>query len=162
MKISTFLIVAVTLLVSCSKQTETATKDTEEAKSEKPRIRLSMDGMISVGKCRLIGTVVSIDNQMMSPDTKSPCAQAPCRAIVRVDSILGYGSGFGAPLAVGQEMPMHFAFTLNSTKELFKDMAVQLPGLKVGSRFQADVGGTGSEERGSDARATVSIYKVME
>ena len=160
MKNTTLFLAAITLLVSCSKQTETATKESEDSKTGRPRIEMGMDGIFPVGKCRMVGTIVSIDERYTSPDAKNPCAQAPCRAVVRIDSILGYGSSFGAPLSIGQQVTMHFMFTLNPTKELFKDMAMSLPGLKVGSRFRADV--EGGAEQTNAARATVSTYVTIE
>ena len=64
----------------------------------------------------------------------------PCRGIVRIDSILGYGSSFGNPLAVGQRVNVHFAFALApTTKDLFPNMTETYPGLELNSRFRADV-----------------------
>ena len=44
-----------------------------------------------------------------------PCSKPPCRATVLVDSVLGYGSSFGAPLAAGRSIRAEFTFTLAAT-----------------------------------------------
>ncbi len=94
---------------------------------------------ISPGQCRIIGTIVSIAEIQQTGNADSPCSQAPCQAIVRVDSVLGYGQGFIRPLSKSKEVPISFKFTLSPTRDLFKNMTTMYPGLTVGSKFRATV-----------------------
>ncbi len=93
---------------------------------------------LSPDHCRIIATVVSIEN-LLSGHPGDPCSKAACTAAIRVDEILGYGSGFNKPLSKGSEIRVRFLYTLASTKELFPAMNPGLPGLKVGSSFEADL-----------------------
>ena len=84
-----------------------------------------------------MGTLVSVDSTL---DGSGPCSKAPCRGTIRVDSIVGYGSAFGSPLSLNQQIEAHFTFTLApTTKYLFPNTTLALPGLTVGEKFQADV-----------------------
>ncbi len=94
---------------------------------------------IPPGHCRIIGTIVSIDAIQKTGNADAPCSQTPCRAVVRVDSVLGYGQGFIKPLAMSKEFSAIFKFTLGPTKDLFQNMTKTYPGLEVGSKFLADV-----------------------
>ena len=94
---------------------------------------------IPPGHCRIIGTIVSIDAIQKTGNADDPCSQAPCQAVVRVDSVLGYGQGFIKPLAKSKEFLAIFKFTLRQTKDLFKNMTKTYPGLEVGSKFLANV-----------------------
>jgi len=94
---------------------------------------------IAPNHCRIIGTIVSVDPDFRTGEPGTPTAEEPCLAVVRVDSVLGYGSAFGRPLAQGREIEVLFKFTLSPTKDLFPRLARHYPGLKAGSRFQADV-----------------------
>lgn len=126
------------LVISCSsshKETKTAEPSKKEA-----LLRASSEQrhQIPPGSCRLIATVVSIDDSLAeNPD--DPCSQTPCRAVVRVDSVLGYGQGFAPPLARGNELEVTFKFTLHPTDTLFPNMTQSYPGLAVGETFLADV-----------------------
>lgn len=93
---------------------------------------------LSPDHCRIIATVVSIEN-LLSGHPGDPCSKAACIAAIRVDEILGYGSGFNKPLSKESEIRVRFLYTLASTKELFPAMNPGLPGLKVGSSFEADL-----------------------
>ncbi len=92
---------------------------------------------IPPGHIRIVGTVVRV--LAPSGSTASPCDQFACDAQVRIDSVLGYGSGVTAALAAGQQVRMHFPFTLHPTREARPDLQVDLPGLQEGDRFRADV-----------------------
>ena len=94
---------------------------------------------IAPGQCRIIGTIVSIAEIQKTGNVDDPCSQAPCQAIDRVDSVLGYGQGFTSPWSKSREVPITFKFTLSPTKNLFQNMTKTYPGLKVGSKFLADV-----------------------
>jgi hypothetical protein len=75
---------------------------------------------------------------------RDPCSLYPCTATVRVDSVLGYGSGFANALGPGQILEIRFAYTLAPSKQAYPDAAFSLPGLSVGEKFQADI--SASEE----------------
>jgi hypothetical protein len=122
-------------LMSCSDQTKKAVRDEDQHRPAKPTADQNI--RISPGKCRIVGTLVSVDPTM---DKEGPCSKAPCRGTVRVDSILGYGSAFGNPIATNTQIQVRFAFTVAPTSEdLFPNMTERLPGLNVGSHFQADL-----------------------
>lgn len=89
--------------------------------------------------CRIIGTIVKIDSTVKSSVPTDPCSKAPCRAIVRIDSVLGYGAAFPRPLSTGDLLTIDFAFTLAPTKDLLPSMSKIYPGLHVNSQFAADV-----------------------
>jgi hypothetical protein len=60
--------------------------------------------------------------------------------MVLVDSILGYGSAFGNPIAAGRQINVRFEFTTApTTKALFPTMDVRLPGVSVGTRIRTDL-----------------------
>ena len=89
--------------------------------------------------CRLIGTVVSIDEEFRTGGPDDPCSKAPCLAVVRIESIIGYGPAFGQPLAIGREIPVLFKFTVLPTEDFLPELSRHYPGLTTGSRFRADL-----------------------
>ena len=94
---------------------------------------------IPPGYCRIVGTIISIDSTLDKSYAKNPCSRKPCNAVVRVDSILGYGSAF-PPLLTGKLIQLHFYFTLSpTTRDLFPNMTELYPGLTVGSSFIGDI-----------------------
>ena len=126
---------ALTGLLACSAQTDKSVRG--EDQQQKPGLITEQHNQIAPGKCRIVGTLVAIDSAM---EQSGPCSKAPCRAIVRIDSILGYGSAFGSPLALNKQIAIRFGFTLApTTKELFPNMTNRLPGLEIGSKFQSDL-----------------------
>ncbi len=90
------------------------------------------------GHVQLVGTIIRILD-MRTGQEGDPCASYPCQAVVRVDSVLAYGSGVQGILSSGDEVVMHFTFTLAPTREARPDIEVALPGLKEGDRFRAIV-----------------------
>jgi hypothetical protein len=134
MRIRPFLaIVVLTGLAACASQSDKSVRD----EGQKPRPIAAQGERIAPGKCRMVGTLTSIDTTL---EATGPCSKAPCRATVRVDSVLGYGSAFGAPVAVAAQIAVHFAFTVApTTSDLFPNMTERLPGLQVGSKFQTDI-----------------------
>lgn len=94
---------------------------------------------IPPGQSRIIGTIVSIDEIQKTGNADDPCSKAPCQAVVRVDSVLGYGQGFIRPLSKNKEVPITFKFTLSPTKGLFQNMTKMYPGLEVDSKFLANI-----------------------
>ncbi|MEX1138539.1 MAG: hypothetical protein WEB33_10200 [Bacteroidota bacterium] len=113
------------------------------------------------GHCRIIGTVVSIDPSL-STMTDDPCAKAPCVATVKVDEIVGYGSGFVGNLGKGSEVKVRFQYTLTPTSEMFPAMSPPLPGLDTGSKFQADVRMNNALMGSDQVTYVVDRYQVLE
>ncbi len=88
---------------------------------------------------RIIGVVTNIHDITETSDLSGPCSREPCRATIRIESVLGYGAAFGRPLAKGSEIPVFSPFTLMPTNTRFPDLKKDYPGLSVGSRFRADI-----------------------
>ena len=155
-----FLIASIVFIFTACSSSKTSSDSAKQTDSSEPKNRILPVGEpIPVGSCSVVGTILSIETDRRSPDVSSPCSKAPCWATVRIDSILGYGSGFDKPLAVGGQVSVMFGFTLEPTKDLFPNMSESYPGLQVGSRFFANV--RASSGMGSDkASYTVFGYKV--
>jgi hypothetical protein len=117
------------LLFSCS-----ATKETAD-QANQPQIA---GPAVAPGHCRIVGTIVKIEDSR-SAKSDDPCSKAPCVATVRVEEILGYGSGFARTLHKADEIQIQFRSTLGPTKEILPQITPPLPGLAVGSKFQADL-----------------------
>lgn len=115
---------------------------------------------IPPGNCRLVGKVVAILPQR-DADKQSPCGQVPCRARVRVQRILGYGAAFQPPLAEGQQIKVYFAFTLSPTGKYFPELASPLPGLPVGSLFEADITAPAEPATAGKSWFRVTTYKAL-
>ena len=130
-RVSLLLLAALMLaLAGCKSSDETkGDKDTQAAVQQKPD--LPPPG-IAPGRCRLVATVVSVD-PTLSVMAGDPCGTAPCLAVVRIQEVLGYGSSFGSVLGKGQEVNVRFRYTLKES------LQPKLPGLDVGSVFQAEV-----------------------
>jgi len=145
--------VCATFLISCgsSKSNQEGMKQSDST----PKIQLAGEP-IPPNHCRIVGTVVAIDQSLKSSDPQSPCAKAPCSATVRIDSIMGYGSAFGSSIAVGQQVQIMFGFTLSPTKEILPQLTQAYPGLKVGSSFTANV--RSDEGLGGKTSYTVNQY----
>lgn len=114
------------------------TEQTEDQTQHKNAGQAFANGkQIAPGHCRIIGTLVAVDSTL---ENEGPCSKAPCRGVVRVDSVIGYGSSFANPVAVAQRIDVRFAFTIAATtEELFPNMTDRLPGLHIGERFQTDL-----------------------
>ncbi len=104
-----------------------------DTSSHTPRMRATP------GTCRIIGTIMAIDPELQSASPKQPCANAPCKATVRVDSVLRRGAEFKGDFSAGSIVEMNFAFTLRPTSEVMPHLKDPYPGLDVGSRFEAEV-----------------------
>ena len=120
-------------LVSCSSTKEMADQNQKNAPQ-------SAGPGVAPDHCRIVGTVVKVETSGSS-DATDPCSKAPCLATVRVEQILGYGSGFARTLHKDEEIKVRFSLTLSPTKEILPEVVPPLPGLSVGSRFQADITG---------------------
>jgi hypothetical protein len=151
------IIVLAFALAGCSHQSRNAVKE-EKQSSGMAGSRPAMDQRVNVApqRCRIVATILAIDNELLKQGD-SPCAKVPCNASARVDSILGYGSSFGNPLAIGETIMLHFAFTLSpNTKEFFPTMSENYPGLVIGSQFSAEI--ESQPEVNSPARRQFIVY----
>jgi hypothetical protein len=129
--------IALACFMACSAQTDRATRSEGRLQQSTQMPIVDRQVRIAPGRCRIVGTLVAIDSVL---EKGGPCSKAPCRGFVRVDSVLGYGAAFGNPVAVSERVDVRFAFTLAPmSKELFPNMTEQLPGLQIGTRFQADL-----------------------
>src|SRR5947209_3055164 len=73
---------------------------------------------IAPGTSRILGTIVRIDSLPSSTNPADPCSKATCRALVRIDSAVGYGDGFPEVLESGDTLLATFVYTLSPTKNL--------------------------------------------
>ncbi len=128
------LVAVLTLSCSSSRQEQSAAET-----SEKEKAMVSEGQRIPPNHCRVVATIVAIKPDLKGSTEKDPCGKSPCVATVKIDSVLGYGSAFGSTLGSGKEIELRFTHTLSPTKEILPDINPPLPGLAVGSRFQADV-----------------------
>ncbi len=120
----------------------------------------SPEASIPPGHIRISGTVV----QVMAPDTAQAsgvCARYACRAQVRVDSVLGYGSGVTVTLSAGETVSVYFPFTLEPTRQVRPELQVDLPGLQLGDRFRADLAVQGPGPGGGEVTFVVYHYHVQ-
>ena len=142
-------------LVGCRASKE----NTRETSSTVQRMPAQPGPGISPGHCRIVGTVTAIEQQKTgNPD--DACSKAPCIASVRVEEVLGYGSGFTDILGTGKEIRVKFRYTLAPTSELFPQMAPPLPGLEVGAKFQTDLLTLGPSMAGRDESGyIVELYQ---
>ena len=142
-------------LVSCS-----STKDmADQNQNTKPQ---PAGPGVAPGQCRIVGTVVKVEMSGSSDET-DPCSKAPCLASVRVEEILAYGSGFARTLHKDEEIKVQFRLTLSPTKEILPEIVPPLPGLSVGSKFQADLTGGPVPMMGGQQGApqyTTDLYQV--
>ena len=94
---------------------------------------------IPPGQCRIVGTIISIDSTLDKYSSKDPCSIHPCNAVVRVDSIIGYGNSF-PPLRQRSSINLNFIFTLGpTTKDLFPNLNEFYPGLSTGDSFIGNI-----------------------
>ncbi len=144
------LVLAISVL-GCSSGRQTQQTSVKET--------ITRGAAIPPNHCRIVGTIVGVDSVLDRSDTTSPCSRFPCRATVRIDSVLGYGMAFPQPLAVGTTVEAAFLFTLHSTAGLFPGMAETFPGLKVGDVFRADLRGLESDFPGGRSPVSYSIAR---
>ncbi len=125
------------LLLACSARvSKTEQGETQSTQEKNPAAQIQ-PARISPGHCRIIGTLVGVDSTL---DVSGPCSKAPCRATIRVDSVLGYGAAFPKPIAVNSQIEVRFAFTVGpTTNELFPNLTERFPGVQLGNKFKTDV-----------------------
>jgi hypothetical protein len=95
---------------------------------------------VSPGYASIVGTVTQVEATLDTLSTEKPCGNVPCYAIVRVDSILGYGSSFGNPLVKGSTIRLKFMFTVEkTTKEYFPNLKEHFPGVVINSKLKGNI-----------------------
>lgn len=152
--IQRFLILLIVIVLGCrSTQQESVKSDDGRQEQMKPT---EPGPGVPPDHCRVVGTIVAVTTAIGS-NSDDPCAKAPCIAVVKIDEILGYGSAFGTPLKKGKEIRVQFRYTLGPTKEHFPTMSPELPGLTVGSKFQADVRAPAATIAGEPQTSTFSV-----
>lgn len=116
-------------LVSCSSNVSRQSAGSMKQHAEK----------FAPGTVSITGRIVSIDSSRISENPDEPCGKFPCWAKVKVESILGYGPG--APVVSRNDtLDTRFAFTLApTTKDMFPNLKIKLPGLDVGVGFSASI-----------------------
>ena len=133
MKVLKYVLIFIVVFAACKSSYNKKTDETQSIQTLKVKPN-------PPNTCRIFGTIISIDENFSSENADDPCRKAPCLAIVRVDSILGYGQGFIRPLAKGKTIEVSFKFTLGATEALFPNMQETYPGLNPGDSFMAEVG----------------------
>jgi len=123
--------------ITATTKTQNQDKMKQVATASKPG-PVNTSGQVAPGSCRLVGEIVAIQSQL-APDRTSPCGKVPCKATVKVKKVIAYGAAFKPPLTEGQEISVYFAFTLSPSAAYFPNLTTPLPGLEVGSLFQADL-----------------------
>jgi hypothetical protein len=109
--------------------------------------------------CRVIATVVSIDQVSRSPNPTDPCSKAPCRASLRIGQVLGYGVAFPVALTEGEIIPVNFAFTTAPTREVMPHMTESFPGVQIGTRLEANLVSVETLKDGSGDSRVYVIYR---
>ena len=107
------------------------------AERARPAVPQAMDD-VGPNEARVLGTLTGILSQRAA---SGPCAQAACHGIIRIDSVLEYGSAFPRPLSKGEHLEARFAFTLESTDEAGVTIDTPFPGVELGASFWADLQG---------------------
>ncbi len=153
---------AMCLIVLCLFSFSCRSSRKEEAGGENSKDKVQqippIGETIPPNHCRIVATVVAIDSSYRSGNSSDPCSKAPCRASVRVEEIVGYGPAFTRPLAVGEVIPVSFAFTVAPTKDLFPNMTQSYPGVRVGTRITTDVQGLEDIVKEGGPHVSFSIY----
>ena len=147
---------AALLCSSCS-----PAKDPATGRRESPPVPPSpslTQAPIPPNACRVRATILAIDSSVSSDSSTDPCSRYPCRATVRIDEVLGYGSAFSTPLAAGGTLPVRFTLTLAPSAVVFPEMNPGLPGLTAGDSFAADIEGGGPAIGGAARLFTVRTY----
>ncbi len=136
---SLFALALAIILLACgtSKQEKIQGEQTE-----KEKLVMNAPPPISPNHCKVVATVDSIDRKLRGTSAKDPCSKAPCVAMVKIDSVLGYGSAFPKALAPGMKLNVKFAHSINPTKDVWPEIQPPLPGLRVGAKFEALINGT--------------------
>ena len=153
----------ISILVSCQSARNEKKSDESSVAQQTAAKPFAVPSSIAPNHCRILATVVAIDTVLKAANPNDPCAKAPCNATVRVDSLLGYGSGFPATLSRGQQISARFRFTTAPTAGLLPELSQNFPGVRVGTKILADVEGSQAPafgETSGGAAFTISGYEV--
>ncbi len=104
---------------------------------------------------RIRGVIVS---QSLSKKETGTCLQYPCWALIKIEKVFGYGSGFSGSIGLGDIVEVRFASTLLPTESLFPNRENHLPGLSSGETFLADL----KQKLGIDLSGQNSTYEIDE
>ncbi len=170
------LMASMILIFSCkSQQVNSSSKADEKAatakegqttsatKSVKQNQLISISEQnLSPNHARINATLIYINPVLMPGDTSNPCSKAPCKAKLRVNEVLGYGSSFGNPLSSGDTIYTTFMFTTHATtKDLFPAFKEFYPGVKVGDKIQTDLESRLGMGGGGSVSYFVYGYKIL-
>jgi hypothetical protein len=86
------------------------------------------------GACRFAGTISEV---LPVEKTTGACANVPCLAFVRIDTVYGYGAAFVTSLSAGTILKIRFPLTLQPTRALFPAMRDLPPPLGKGDGLTA-------------------------
>lgn len=144
---------ATLLLLALLATTVFACRSSEETNSEKKEEATEMQRPpdpgpgIPPGQCQIVGTIVAV-NAALSMDTNDPCSKAPCKAIVRVVEVEGYGMGFESRIG-NREISVTFVGTVGD--------------LKIGSRFRANVlqGSASINDAGKEPEFRIANFTIL-
>ena len=114
---------------------------------------------LAPGTCRVIGVVAGVEQELDDANPNSPCGKAPCRAAIKIESILGRGRDFNALFESGDTLAVHFAYTTAPTQSLFPDMDAHYPGVATGDTIQVDLKMGGESMTGANkTQPPLTIY----
>ena len=110
---------------------------------------------VSPDHARVRGVIVSV----FSPKKETgSCLKYPCWALVKIDKVLGYGSGFNRAITLNDTVEVRFASTLLPTEPIFPNRREHLPGLSTGETFVADL----RQKLNNDLSGQSSNYEIDE
>ncbi|MGB3180455.1 MAG: hypothetical protein WBB45_03645 [Cyclobacteriaceae bacterium] len=145
---SLFTIVSVALAFTACRNTESGTSvpeqpietTTEVSDMEKP----DLGETVPPATARIMGEVIEIVKPTEAAITESYCDSLPCRARIKIVSLIGLGDGFTAELDMNDTITAYFPTPALSTEELITGNDSDLKeyttsGLHTGDLFQADL-----------------------
>ena len=133
--------------------------------------------IISAQKDTTGNVIYKIDNQIIDPNngliegeiidilpakkkrSQKLCNKFPCKAIVRINKVVGYGSSFPIIFSKGMEIKVFFAHSLEPSKEVLPNLKYNLPGLSTGAKFKAKI--EAIEKLGGSIKYSVYYYEVL-
>lgn len=87
------------------------------------------------------------------------CHRFPCKAIVKINEIVGYGSSFPVIFSKGMEIKVFFAHSLEPSQKVLPNLKYDLPGLIKGAKFKAKI--EAIEKLGGSIKYSVYYYEVL-
>lgn len=140
---------ALSLLLSCSSSRHDPPATRQPADSASVPSPLGALTQIAPGHCRVIATLLSVDTVRSAESGDQPAIGAPAVALVRVDSVLGYGAGFLNPIASGQRITVRF------------DPPQAGTGVSLGEQFRADLEEPGETVLGPGGRPPFRVSSLQ-